>query len=332
MFPARHRGSEETHRITGSYSAAWLGQLRVASSFIAEPLSIRRQGPECGGGCLKRNMRSEIRRSRFHRAPDEGKLAVSLLATIRPSRPTMLEGFGARGTGVPSLLKRWRLRNRQRAELAALADQGFDFGDLGITQALAMSEADKWPWQQWGMAWGPASVLRAGERKHRSYSAARRGPAMARAYYSIVLDHTAEDTWAIIRPFDHYAWAGVSSTTVIEKGKAGDQVGAVRRVDTGAAVIRQLLLSHSDLDRSYTYALCDPPPFPVRNYTATIRVTPIVESNKAFVEWWATFDCADHERDRWTTYFQRDGFAKWLGALRLFMETSAPERAGGEGL
>ncbi len=144
---------------------------------------------------------------------------------------------------------------------------------------------------------------------------------MARSYYSVMLDHAAEDVWAVIRPFDHYAWAGVESQTVIEEGKAGDQVAAIRRVTVGEKIIRQKLLAHSDLDRSYTYALCAPLPFPVRNYIATIRVTPIVETNKAFVEWWADFDCAADEYEHWTNYFEKEGFAKWLGALRRFLET-----------
>lgn len=45
---------------------------------------------------------------------------------------------------------------------------------------------------------------------------------MAHAFYSIVLDHPADAVWAVIRPFDHYAWAGVEGATVIEDGKAGD--------------------------------------------------------------------------------------------------------------
>jgi len=142
---------------------------------------------------------------------------------------------------------------------------------------------------------------------------------MAKSYYSTVLDHPAQDVWTVIRPFDHYAWAGIESETIIEDGKAGDQVGGIRRVDVGGKIIRQLLLAHSDLERSYTYALCDPAPFPVRNYVATIRVTPIVEGGKAFVEWWATFDCAAEEYNHWTSYFEKEGFAKWLGALRVFM-------------
>ena len=73
---------------------------------------------------------------------------------------------------------------------------------------------------------------------------------MARSYYSTVLDRGADDVWAVIRPFDHYAWAGVPSETVIEAGKRGDQVSAVRRVAIGDKIIRQALLAHSDAERA----------------------------------------------------------------------------------
>jgi hypothetical protein len=143
---------------------------------------------------------------------------------------------------------------------------------------------------------------------------------MAQAFYSVVIDHPADEVWQVIRPFDHYAWAGVASDTLIEDGKAGDQVGAVRRVVTGERTVRQKLLAHSDQDRSYTYALCEPSPVPVRDYTATIAVRPVAESGKAYVEWRAAFDCDDADRDRWVAHFERDGFARWLSALRRFMD------------
>ena len=44
---------------------------------------------------------------------------------------------------------------------------------------------------------------------------------MARSYSSLVLDHPATEVWRVIRPFDHYAWAGVESTTTIEDHKSG---------------------------------------------------------------------------------------------------------------
>src|SRR5215813_3084198 len=115
---------------------------------------------------------------------------------------------------------------------------------------------------------------------------------MAKSYYSIVLDHAADDVWAVIRPFGHYAWAGVESETIIEHGKAGDQVGAVRRVTNGGNTIRQVLLAHSDVDRSYSYAFCGAPPFPVRDYAATIRVVPVVAHHSTNDRLSATFDCA----------------------------------------
>jgi Polyketide cyclase / dehydrase and lipid transport len=143
---------------------------------------------------------------------------------------------------------------------------------------------------------------------------------MARSYYSVVLNHSAQQVWEVIRLFDHYAWAGVESETVIEEGRRGDQVSAIRRVTVGDRIIRQKLLAHSDLERSYTYALCDPPPVPVRNYIATIRVAPVLEDDRAFIEWWAIFDCAAEDYDRWTRHFTHEGFAKWLAALRRFMD------------
>lgn len=142
---------------------------------------------------------------------------------------------------------------------------------------------------------------------------------MARAYHSAVLEHSAEAVWAVIRPFGHYSWAGVEGETVIEDGKADDQVGAVRRFTNGQTTLRQRLLAHSDIDRSYTYAFCDAPPFPVTDYSATIRVVPVVANGHAFVEWWATFDCAEADRDRWIEHFEQQGFAKWLAALARFM-------------
>jgi Polyketide cyclase / dehydrase and lipid transport len=143
---------------------------------------------------------------------------------------------------------------------------------------------------------------------------------MAKSYYSTVLKHTADDVWTVIREFDAYAWAVAESDTVIEDGKRGDQVSAVRHVTMGERVIRQRLLAHSDVERSYAYAFADRVPFPVRDYVATIRVTPVIETGEAFVEWSATFDCLDAaETDKWTRYFAQEGFAKWLAALRGFM-------------
>jgi hypothetical protein len=150
---------------------------------------------------------------------------------------------------------------------------------------------------------------------------------MAKSYYSSVLDHPADEVWAVIRPFDHYAWAGVESETVIEDGKAGDQVGAVRRVAYSGGVLRQLLLAHSDVERSYTYAFVVAPPVPVQDYVATIRVRPVAADGRSFVEWWATFDCVPEERGRWIRHLEQEGFARRLNPLHDFMARRAEGRS-----
>jgi hypothetical protein len=88
---------------------------------------------------------------------------------------------------------------------------------------------------------------------------------MAKAYYSTVLDHAADKVWSVIRPFDHYAWAGVVAETIIEDGRKGDQVGSVRRVTVGDKTLRQILVAHSDAERSYSYGFASEPPFPVQH-------------------------------------------------------------------
>ena len=139
---------------------------------------------------------------------------------------------------------------------------------------------------------------------------------MPKAFYSTVLDQPADYVWATIRAFDAYTWAGTGIDAVMEDSAAGDQVGGVRRVETPAGLLRQRLLEHSDAERSYTYEICAPSPYAVADYVATIRVTPVVDGDRAFVEWWAWFDCSVEERDRWVDQFARQGFAVWLESLR----------------
>ena len=91
---------------------------------------------------------------------------------------------------------------------------------------------------------------------------------MAKSYASTVVDASAEDVWARIRDFNGLAtWhGGMVATSEIEDGKAGDQVGAIRSFTlTDGTHLREQLLAHSDLERSYTYDF-QKTPFDVDNY------------------------------------------------------------------
>jgi hypothetical protein len=136
---------------------------------------------------------------------------------------------------------------------------------------------------------------------------------VAFSYFSTVFEQCADRVWDAIRDFGAYEWAGAGCEASIEDGRPGDAVGSVRTIgDDGP---RQRLLAHSDLDRSYVYEFDGSCPFPVENYRATIRITPIIDDNRAFVEWSASFDCDPAERAYWTDHFARS-FAMWLGSLR----------------
>ena len=139
---------------------------------------------------------------------------------------------------------------------------------------------------------------------------------MARASFSTVFDRTAADIWAKVREFGDYAlWVDHVDESTIEGDRPGDAVGAVRRARMGARVIRQRLLAHSDLERTYVYEFADAPPPPLASYRATIRVTKVTDGDRAFIEWWADFDVAPAEIEHWRGVYAA-AFAGWLEFLR----------------
>ena len=145
---------------------------------------------------------------------------------------------------------------------------------------------------------------------------------MARSYYSTVFDQSADAVWRVIRDFNNYpVWVDGAGSSEIEDGKTGEAVGCVRHVLYDGRHIRQRLLALSDAERAQTYGFAEEGALPVTDYEATLRVTPIVDGDRAFVEWWATFDCAPDERDARVTFF-RDAFAGWLESLRRSMRRS----------
>jgi hypothetical protein len=147
---------------------------------------------------------------------------------------------------------------------------------------------------------------------------------MTKAYYSTVFEQPAGGVWKIIRDFNNYpVWVGGAGESRIEDGKTGDTVGAVRNVQYQGRQIRQRLLAHSDIERSQTYEFCGAASLPLTGFQATLRITPIVDGDRAFVEWWATFDCEAPRRDELAGTL-RGWFGKWLESLR----TALADRQG----
>ena len=141
---------------------------------------------------------------------------------------------------------------------------------------------------------------------------------MAKSYASTVIKASPDEVWARVRDFNGLAtWhSGLVSASEIEDGKAGDQVGSIRSFTlTDGTHIREQLLAHSDLDRSYTYDF-QKTPFDVDNYCATLRVTPLTDGGGSFVEWWTTFDCDRDQQGHWTEFFANEVFQGGFDALK----------------
>lgn len=140
---------------------------------------------------------------------------------------------------------------------------------------------------------------------------------MPKVSRSVIVDADADTVWRLIRDFNGLStWFPAVPASVIEDGLPSDQVGCVRRFGEGEGVPREKLVSLDDVTRSYRYTLLSGP-FAVRDYLATVRVTPVEDGGapRSLVEWFNTYDCDPGDADGLATTF--DGiFGPALEALR----------------
>lgn len=119
---------------------------------------------------------------------------------------------------------------------------------------------------------------------------------MARVYVSSVIGAPAEKVWARIRDFNGLpGWHPRIAESQIEDGLPSDKVGCVRNFSLqNGDRIREQLLGLSDHDFFCTYAILQSP-MPLSDYVATLRLTPISDGNRTFIEWSAEFDCGPED-------------------------------------
>ena len=116
---------------------------------------------------------------------------------------------------------------------------------------------------------------------------------MARVYTSSVINASAARVWARVRDFNGLSnWHPAIAESRIENGEPADKVGCVRNFSLrNGDRLREQLLGLSDFDMFCTYSILDSP-MPLTNYVATLRLNPITDQDRTFIEWSADFDCA----------------------------------------
>ena len=103
----------------------------------------------------------------------------------------------------------------------------------------------------------------------------------------------ARVVWGILRDFNgHDRWHPAVKASSIERHLPSDLVGCVRRFQLqDGSELREQLLALSDLEMTFSYCLLDTP-IPLFNYVAHVRLLPVTDGQRTFLEWTAEFDCA----------------------------------------
>ena len=79
--------------------------------------------------------------------------------------------------------------------------------------------------------------------------------------------------------------------------------------------IREKLLSLSDFDYTCTSAILDSP-MDLSDHFATLRLFPVTEGNRCFIEWSAEFDCPSEKAAELTETVRGGMFQTGLDALK----------------
>lgn len=140
---------------------------------------------------------------------------------------------------------------------------------------------------------------------------------MARIYVSSVINAPAAKVWARVRDFNGLPkWHPLIRDSRIEDALPADKVSCIRNFHLqNGDMIREQLLGLSDYDMFCTYAILDSP-MPLSDYVATLRLTPVTEGDRCFIEWSAEFSCDPAAEDELVTGIGSNVFQAGFDALK----------------
>lgn len=140
---------------------------------------------------------------------------------------------------------------------------------------------------------------------------------MARVYTSSVVTAPVARVWERVRDFNALPrWHPAIRESRIENGEPSDKVGCVRdfRLQNGDR-IRERLLGLSDYDYFCTYSILESP-MALTDYVATLRLTPVTDGDRTFVEWSAEFECSPDDAEDLVSNIGQNVFQAGFDALK----------------
>jgi Polyketide cyclase / dehydrase and lipid transport len=140
---------------------------------------------------------------------------------------------------------------------------------------------------------------------------------MPKGFASSVIDAPVDEVWTRIRDFNALpVWHPAIDRSEIEGGRPSEAVGCVRSfylADGGH--IRETLLELSDARRSVTYDMQEGP-MAWSNYVATLRLLPISDGNRTYIEWSAEFDAEPEDAPGLIDLVEKGVFQGGFDALK----------------
>jgi NADPH:quinone reductase-like Zn-dependent oxidoreductase len=123
---------------------------------------------------------------------------------------------------------------------------------------------------------------------------------------STIIDAPIDQVWALLRETNRLGTARNLSLT------------AGRR-------LREQLIALSDRDTTLTYAILDSP-LPLFGYVATVRLKPVTDGGRTFLEWWSDFETTLGREDELASFVARGIYEAGFDAVKRAFGQTAPVR------
>lgn len=143
---------------------------------------------------------------------------------------------------------------------------------------------------------------------------------MTKVFVSTVINAPIERVWRCVGDFNGLpAWMPGMKDSVIEPGRSGKEIGAVRSLSMAGASdkLRERLEAFSADDFFIAYSVLQGP-LPVKNIRTSMRLRPITDAYGTFAEWTSEFT-ADKGQEAVGVQFMDRVFNAGFRALKRYL-------------
>lgn len=130
---------------------------------------------------------------------------------------------------------------------------------------------------------------------------------MPKAFVSTVINAPTERVWRVVSDFNGLAaWMPGMTGSVIEAGKGGKEIGAVRCLTMAGTQdkLRERLEALSPDELLITYSVLEGP-LPVKNIVTSMRLRPITDTFGTLGEWSSQFQTEPGKEDEGEQFMNR---------------------------